>query len=107
MAKEQNVVLVEAMWIRYLPATNYLTQELLPKISQVKRVYADFSFPVMLPDLPHSSRFLDKHVGAGSLLDQGVYAFTWADLALNGLGDDSTITEVVHSSSMAVSERAR
>jgi hypothetical protein len=68
-------------------------------------VFADFSFPIVSPDLPHSSRFLDEQARAGSLLDQGVYALTWADLALNGLEDGLITTEVVHSNSMSVPDR--
>lgn len=103
LAKRQGVVLMEAMWTRYLPATRYLKEELLPKIGKVRRVYSDFSFPIVGPDLPDTSRFLDKAAGAGALLDQGVYALTWADLALNG-GEDGE-TRVVHSSSWSVPER--
>ncbi|CAI7670271.1 unnamed protein product [Penicillium manginii] len=104
LAKEEDVVLMEAMWTRYLPATLYFQNELLPRIGDVKRVYAEFSFPIVSPDLSHESRFLDKAAGAGSLLDQGVYALTWADLALNGLASsqDRTQTEVVHAHSMPV-----
>jgi predicted dehydrogenase len=102
LAKENGVVLMEAMWTRYLPATRYFKEELLPRIGDVKRVYAEFSFPIVSPDLSHGSRFLDKQAGAGSLLDQGVYALTWADLALNGLEGTNTTTEVVHASSMSV-----
>lgn len=101
LAREQGVVLMEAMWTRYLPATRYLQQELLPKIGDIKRVYADFSFPIVSEDLPHSSRFLDKGAGAGSLLDQGVYALTWADLGLHGVPSSST-TKVAHASTMNV-----
>ena len=102
LAKQNGVVLMEAMWTRYLPATRYFKEELLPRIGDVKRVYAEFSFPIVSPDLSHGSRFLDKQAGAGSLLDQGVYALTWADLALNGLEGTNTTTEVVHASSMSV-----
>ncbi|KAJ5540409.1 hypothetical protein N7494_005485 [Penicillium frequentans] len=104
LAKEVNVVLMEAMWTRYLPATLYFQHKLLPRIGDVKRVYAEFSFPIVSPDLSHESRFLDKAAGAGSLLDQGVYALTWADLALNGLtsSQDKTQTEVVYAHSMPV-----
>lgn len=104
LAKDRGVVLMEAMWTRYLPATLYLQNELLPRIGDVKRVYAEFSFPIVSPDLSHESRFLDKAAGAGSLLDQGVYALTWADLALNGLpsSQEGTKTEVVHAHSMRV-----
>ena len=102
LAREQGVVLMEAMWTRYLPAARYLREELLPHIGGVRRVYADFSFPIVSPDLPHASRFLDKALGAGSLLDQGVYALTWADLGLHGSDDTSAVTEVVHADTMSV-----
>ena len=102
LAKKNNVVLMEAMWTRYLPATKYFKETLLPQIGEVKRVYAEFSFPIVSPEMPHSSRFLDKRAGAGSLLDQGVYALTWADLALNRLGEEGTMTKVIHANSMPV-----
>jgi predicted dehydrogenase len=103
LATKKKVVLMEAMWTRYLPATRYLKEELLPKIGQVKRVFSEFSFPIVSPDMENSSRFLDKNAGAGALLDQGVYALTWADLAFNGVtvGD----TEVLHASSRSVPGR--
>ncbi|KAH7397629.1 hypothetical protein BKA64DRAFT_723327 [Cadophora sp. MPI-SDFR-AT-0126] len=102
LAHENDVVLMEAMWTRYLPAATYFKDELLPIIGPVKRVYADFSFPIVSSDLSSSSRFLDKQAGAGSLLDQGVYALTWADLALNGLDPGASSTKVIHASSMSV-----
>lgn len=101
-AEEQGVVLMEAMWTRYLPATRHLQSELLPHIGEVRRVYADFSFPIVSPDLPHSSRFLDKAAGAGSLLDQGVYALMWADLGLHGSEGDGAGTKVAYANSMSV-----
>ena len=103
LATKQNVVLMEAMWTRYLPATRYMKEELLPKIGQVRRVYSEFSFPIVGPDLSNDSRFLDKAAGAGALLDQGVYALTWADLALNGL--TVTDSKVLHASSTCVPGR--
>ncbi|KAK4495266.1 hypothetical protein PRZ48_013595 [Zasmidium cellare] len=102
LAKRQGVVLMEAMWTRYLPATSYLQHELLPRIGEVKRVYADFSFPIVSPDLPHSSRFLDKTAGAGSLLDQGVYALTWADVALHNSSLSATDSKVEYANTMSV-----
>ncbi|KAL1992372.1 hypothetical protein VTN49DRAFT_4404 [Thermomyces lanuginosus] len=103
LARQQGVVMMEAMWTRYLPATEYLQEQLLPRIGQVRRVYAEFSFPIVSADLEHSSRFLDKKAGAGSLLDQGVYALTWADLALHGLDNGAnTTSEVVHAHTMNV-----
>lgn len=102
LARAQGVVLMEAMWTRYLPAARYLREELLPKIGEVRRVYADFSFPIVSPELSHTSRFLDKAAGAGSLLDQGVYALTWADLALHDSDDATAVTEVVHAHTISV-----
>ncbi|KAF7196206.1 putative D-xylose 1-dehydrogenase (NADP(+)) [Pseudocercospora fuligena] len=104
MALKQGVVLMEAMWTRYLPATKYLQEELLPRIGEVRRIYADFSFPIVSEDLSHSSRFLDKSAGAGSLLDQGVYALTWADIGLNGSAEalETTTNQVVHANTMSV-----
>lgn len=103
LALKQRVVLMEAMWTRYLPAARYLQEELLPQIGEVRRVYADFSFPIFSEDLPHSSRFLDKTSGAGSLLDQGVYALTWADIALHGgQGSSSAAAQVAYANSMSV-----
>lgn len=101
LAAENQVVLMEAMWTRYLPATQYLKDHLLPRIGTVRRVFSDFSFPIVSPDLPNDSRFLDKAAGAGSLLDQGVYALTWVDIALNGTSD----TKVVHANSQSVPGR--
>ena len=104
LAVAKGVVLMEAMWTRYLPAARYFTDNLLPRIGQVKRVYAEFSCPIVSPGQSHSSRFLDKDAGAGSLLDQGVYALTWADLALAGVegADGPADTEVVYANAMTV-----
>lgn len=105
LAEQQKVVLMEAMWTRYLPATRYLQQELLPRIGAVRRVFSDFSFPIVSPELGDESRFLDKAAGAGSLLDQGVYALTWADIALNNTPDAPSRTEVLHAHTHHVPER--
>lgn len=102
VAVEHKVVLMEAMWTRYLPATRYLTDHLLPQIGRVRRVFSDFSFPIVSPDLPDDSRFLNKASGAGSLLDQGVYALTWVDIAFAG----NPGYKVVHADSHSVPGRS-
>ena len=100
VAADNKVVLMEAMWTRYLPATRYLKDHLLPRIGSVRRVFSDFSFPIVSSDLANESRFLDKASGAGSLLDQGVYALTWVDIAMN-----EADVHVVHADSHIVPER--
>lgn len=96
LAKEANVVLMEAMWTRYLPAVLYLEQELLPKIGNVKRVFSDLSVPIVDKDTPLTHRLVDKQAGAGSMLDMGVYALAWADIAFGR----SSAVKVVFSSTV-------
>ncbi|CAK7203009.1 hypothetical protein SEUCBS139899_005736 [Sporothrix eucalyptigena] len=90
--KNEGVVLMEAMWTRYLPATLHLQETLLPKIGTVKRVFADLSVPIVDPAAVSSTsaRLIDKQAGAGAMLDMGVYALTCADVALGG-SDDTTV----------------
>lgn len=54
-AREQNVVLMEAMWTRCMPTTKYFKKELVPKIGPVKRVYSEFSFAIYSLDMLLSS----------------------------------------------------
>lgn len=84
LAKEKSIVFMETMWTRYLPAVLYLQQHLLPKIGSVKRVFSDLSVPLVSKEMPLTSRVLDKKAGAGALLDMGVYALTWIDVAFGG-----------------------
>ncbi|KAK9447369.1 uncharacterized protein V1518DRAFT_420803 [Limtongia smithiae] len=84
LAKSSGVVLMEAMWTRYLPAVKYLESELLPKIGTVKRVFSDLSVPIASEEMDITSRLMDKRAGAGAILDMGVYALTWADIAFGG-----------------------
>ncbi len=51
--------------------------------------------------MPMSSRFLDKQAVAGALLDQGVYALTWTDLALSHGAKDADI-KIVSANSMPI-----
>jgi dihydrodiol dehydrogenase / D-xylose 1-dehydrogenase (NADP) len=59
-AEQQGVVLMEAMWTRYLPVTKYLQETLLRGIGRVKRVYSKFSLPIAGPELSTSSSFWIK-----------------------------------------------
>lgn len=104
LTKQNGVVLMEGLWTRYLPATKYFLEELLPQLGTIRRVYSEWSFPIVHDEMPESSRFLDKSVGAGSLIDMGCYALTWVDLAFNGLKADSE-TKVVYSHYLPVPDR--
>lgn len=68
-AKEQNVVLMETLRTRCLPATLYFKDELLPKIGQVKRVYAVYvpvaiPFPSIRPEELHMQWYGEEYLDA-------------------------------------------
>ena len=79
-AKARNLFLMEAMWTRFIPATEKLL-ELLENgaIGRVNFIRADFGFRAG-PDRP--KRVFDKKLGGGSLLDIGIYPLYLALLLL-------------------------
>lgn len=97
LAEQWGVVLIEVMWIRYLPATRYFHENLPAKIGHVKRVFSDFWFPIAVLKMPVSYRFLDKKAVAGAILYFGVYAFRLTELPLCAC----SATRVVHADSIA------
>lgn len=52
-------------------------------IGDVHRVFCDFGLDMDLDSLPATSRLKDPALGAGALLDIGVYSLTWGLLGLN------------------------
>ncbi|MCL4127600.1 UNVERIFIED_CONTAM: hypothetical protein GTU68_056476 [Idotea baltica] len=71
VAKENNTLLMEALWTYFLPHFNFvleiIKQEKFGKLQELK---ADFGFST-----PYNteSRLFKKEVGGGSLLDIGIY----------------------------------
>ncbi|KAK1676966.1 dimeric dihydrodiol dehydrogenase [Colletotrichum godetiae] len=85
LAKAKGVYVAEAMWLRHRPLVQDL-QRMLHKekvIGDVFRVYSEFGLGLDIPNLPDSSRYKQPHLGAGSLLDLGIYTLTWAILGLD------------------------
>lgn len=70
-AKKQNRFLMEALWTRFIPATEKLL-ELIHKntIGEIKQIKADFGF---VGDKNPERRIYNKKLGGGSLLDVGIY----------------------------------
>ncbi|KAK9453390.1 putative D-xylose 1-dehydrogenase [Dipodascopsis uninucleata] len=96
-AKAKNVFLMEGMWIRFMPAVAKMQSLVHDEkvIGDVTRVYVDYSNIIEEYEGPESSRFLDLSLGAGILLDMGVYNLTLAKLALDkNLGYNSEKPEV-------------
>ncbi|KAJ5875458.1 uncharacterized protein N7473_012805 [Penicillium subrubescens] len=85
IAAGKNVDVAEAMWLRHRPLYIELKRLLHEEkvIGDVFRAKCDFASDIGLADLPATSRYRDLSLGAGSLLDIGVYSLTWIMAALN------------------------
>ena len=70
-SKENNTLLMEALWTRFLPHYQYVLDLIKSKkYGNVLKLEADFGF-IVKPD--ESSRTYNKSLGGGSLLDIGTY----------------------------------
>lgn len=90
-ARDNNTFLMEAMWTRFMPATLKVLELIQAgKIGDVKCVRGDFGdqFP-----FDPTSRVYDLKLGAGSILDIGVYPLF---LILLILGKPDQIRSVAH-----------
>ena len=83
-ARERGVLVMEAMWVRFNPIFRELHEELYVKksIGEIRRFVIDFGNKVDLDSLPADSRMKDPALGAGALLDIGVYTLTYASFIL-------------------------
>ena len=71
LAKEKNVLLMEALWTYFLPHYQYVLNELQSKrFGNITKLEADFGFK---PNIDMTSRLFKKSLGGGSLLDIGIY----------------------------------
>ncbi|KAJ6099549.1 hypothetical protein N7467_001084 [Penicillium canescens] len=87
-AREKGVFVMEGLWTRFFPIASKWN-ELLHKqqvLGNINRTFVDFSLDMPLKELPATSRLLDVKLGAGSLLDIGIYAITWGLLSLETPG---------------------
>ncbi|KAI6083035.1 NAD(P)-binding protein [Hypoxylon rubiginosum] len=89
-AKAKGVFVMEAMWTRFFPLTRTI-QSLLHKekaIGSIHRIFCDFAMDQNIASLGPESRLKNPALGAGTLLDTGVYCVTWGLL-----GSDAEIGE--------------
>lgn len=91
-ANQSGLFLMEAMWTRFIPAVRAM-MDLIGQggIGEVKAVSADFGF---VADLQPGSRLIDMQLGAGSLLDLGVYPISFAMMVL---GEPIAVAATSHS----------
>ena len=72
-AQKNKVLLMEAMWTRFLPSTLKVRETVQSKkLGKLKNVYLEFGFDV-IGNVTESGRMLNPHLAGGSLLDMGVY----------------------------------
>jgi predicted dehydrogenase len=84
-ARKKGVFLMEAMWTRFFPITKEL-QRLVHEekaIGDVSAAWVDFGIYMPLKGRDPASRAVSKKLGAGALLDIGIYSLTWASLVFD------------------------
>jgi predicted dehydrogenase len=92
-AREAGLFLMEAMWMACHPVIRAVLEGLRAgRYGEVRQAHASIGFPVP-PDA--SARMRDPALGAGALLDMGIYPLTFAHLVL-GAADELTATAVVN-----------
>jgi predicted dehydrogenase len=95
LAARHRRVVVEAVWMRFIPAIVALRSLVADgAIGEVRLVTADFCF-----HLPYDSshRLYDPAVGGGALLDLGIYPLSFATMLLGFPDDVQSITRLVPS----------
>ncbi|XP_008301296.1 trans-1,2-dihydrobenzene-1,2-diol dehydrogenase-like isoform X2 [Stegastes partitus] len=78
-AKKNDVFLMEAVWTRFFPASVEIRRLLAQgELGEVKMVRAEFGLPLM--HIPRSSQ---KELGAGTMLDLGIYCLQFICMVYN------------------------
>lgn len=73
LAKQHNVVIMEAFWTRFLPSTNKV-KEIIDSNQLGKLLSVEFNFGFEIDhDYPENGRLLNPDLAGGSILDLGIY----------------------------------
>ncbi|GLB49550.1 Gfo/Idh/MocA family protein [Neptunitalea lumnitzerae] len=84
LAREKDVLLMEALWTHFLPHYQFVMDFTQKKtFGKIKSMKADFGF---FREFSNDDRVFNKSLGGGSLLDIGIYPI-FAALTLLGLPD--------------------
>jgi predicted dehydrogenase len=103
-AKAKGVFIMEAMWTRFFPLMRTIQSLLHEKkvIGDVHRVFCDFAMNMNIAALGPESRQKNVTLGAGSLLDIGIYPLTWGLLGLDhGIGEQAEKPKIVAAQSLS------
>jgi len=77
VAKENNVLMMEAMWTHFLPSSRYI-KNYIKTLGNLKEAYIDFGYD-LLGNNP-KNRIIDPNLAGGSILDIGVYPISFYHL---------------------------
>ncbi|CAO2658429.1 Nn.00g061520.m01.CDS01 [Neocucurbitaria sp. VM-36] len=105
-ARNKNVFLMEAVWTRFFPLAKEL-QRLIHEekaIGDVAALWVDFGLYMPIGSMNSSSRTASKALGAGALLDIGIYSLTWASMIMDTVKTSESTPEI--SASMLFSDAA-
>ncbi len=100
-AREKGILLVEAMWTRYIPAM-VKVRELIAQgaIGEVRMITSDFGFRA---GFDPKSRAFDPALGGGGMLDVGIYCLSLSSMIF---GNASRVTGMAHLGETNVDEQA-
>ena len=80
-AQAEKLFLMEAMWTRFLPAVIRLKKDIESGIIGTPQlIQADFG---ITKPAESGSRFYEKNLAAGALLDLGIYTINFANIVFN------------------------
>ena len=85
-AKKNKVFLMEAMWSKFLPATNVVKQWIESNtIGKIKYIRISFGFQ---SEFDPESRLFNPELAGGALLDVGIYPISYVTYLMGGLPDE-------------------
>ncbi len=97
VAQKNNVLLMEAMWTHFLPSTRFVKDLIDQKeLGTLKKATIEFGYE-LINDNKTDRRWLNPELAGGSILDMGVYPFSFYLLIqqspIKSLIADATLTD--------------
>lgn len=101
VAREKNLFLMEAMWMRFFPATAHLRDWLQQNvIGEIQLLQADFCLNIPF-NVEH--RLYNPTLAGGALLDLGIYPISFASMVM-GLDAVQDVKSIAHFGNTGVDE---
>jgi predicted dehydrogenase len=92
-AEAKGLLVLEAVWTRFLPAIDALKQSLAEgAIGPIKSMYANFSLNRIMAD---EHRLLNPRLAGGALLDLGIYPITMADIVFDEIPEKAIASAIM------------